>query len=396
MTDATISSISPEQRSAVTGLAPMVAIVFFGFLTVGAPLPVLSLYIHDHLGFSGFTVGWVIGIQSLVTILSRHRAGTLSDQRGPKFAVLLGLPLAAASGLLYLCADFLAGRPIPALAVLVFGRLLLGAAESLFVTGAMSWGIGRIGAARTGRVMSWQGIALYSALGAGAPFGLAVYSLFGFGGVAVFAIASPLVALAIAAALPAVRALGGERVPFHHVLKLIWRPGTVLMLATVPFAGMAAFLPLDYAAEGWSGAGVAMALFGFSYVVVRLIGTQWTDRFGAARVVSLSLAVELAGQFLLWLAPVGWLATAGAGLTGAGFSLIFPAMGVVATRRLPAHQRGQAVGNFMAFFDLAIALAGPLAGLAAGVFGYSSTFLVGGIAVIGSLLLLRSAAASRG
>jgi MFS family permease len=391
MTDATISSPLTEQRSAITGLAPMVAIVFFGFLSVGIPLPALSLYVHDQLGFSGFTVGWVIGIQSLITIASRHKAGTIADHRGPKFAVLLGLPLAALSGLLYLGSDLLAA-PIPALAVLALGRLLLGAAESLFVTGVMSWGIGRVGPARTGKVMSWQGIALYGALGVGAPLGLAAHSALGFLGVALLATACPLVALLIALAVPAGSALGGERVSFHHVLKLIWRPGAVLMLATVPFAAMAAFLPLDYAAKGWNGAGTAIALFGIAYIFIRLIGSGWTDRLGAIPVVSISLTVELAGQLLLWLAPTEWLATVGAGLTGAGFSLVFPVMGVAAARRMPADQRGRAVGNFMAFFDLAICLTGPLAGMATGAFGYPSAFLIGVLAVLGSFLLLRSVA----
>jgi hypothetical protein len=52
-------------------------------------------------------------------------------------------------------------------------------------------------------------------------------------------------------------------------------------------------------------------------------------------------------------------------VTGLGFSLVFPAMGVEATRRVPAAQRGQAVSNFIVFFDLSLGLGGPLLGLAA-------------------------------
>jgi len=390
MTDATLPSVTASERSAITGLAPMVAIIFFGFLSVAAPLPALSLYVHDTLGFSGFIVGWVIGIQSFVTILSRHRAGTLADDRGPKTAVLIGLPLASLSGLFYLASTLTPGLPVSRLVILFAGRLLLGLAESLFVTGTMSWGIGRISPARTGKVMSWQGIAMYAALGAGGPLGLFIHYVFGFAGVAVLTIAAPLLALAVALSVPGVEALGGARVPFHHVLRLIWRPGLVLMLATVPFAALAAFLPLDYAAKGWAGAGSAIAFFGAAYILVRLVGSHWTDRFGAARVVAISLAVEIAGQFLLWTAPGVAIANCGAALTGLGFSLIFPAMGVAATKRVPAAQRGRAVGNFIAFFDVALGLTGPLVGLATGVFGYPAAFFIGCLAVIASLALLPS------
>ena len=388
MTDAILSSIAPSERSAVTGLAPMVAIVFFGFLAIAAPLPALSLYVHDTLGFSGFVVGWVVGIQSFVTIVSRHRAGTLADHRGPKTAVLLGLPLASLGGIFYLASALMPDMPVSRLVILFAGRLLLGLAESMFITGTMSWGIGRIGAARTGKVMSWQGIAMYAALGAGGPLGLFIHHVFGFAGISVLTIATPLIALAVAVSVSGVEALGGARVPFHHVLRLIWQPGLVLMLATVPFAVMAAFLPLDYAEKGWMGAGAAIAFFGAAYILVRLIGSHWTDRFGAGRVVAASLVIEMAGQLLLWTASSVAVANLGATLTGLGFSLIFPAMGVAATKRVPAAQRGRAVGNFIAFFDVALGLTGPLVGLATGTFGYSSAFFIGCLAVIASLALL--------
>ena len=79
----------------------MVLTVFLGFLAVSVPLAALALEVRDHLGFGSATVGWVVGLQSLATLLTRHQAGTLSDQRGPRAAVQLGLPLAAASGLIY-------------------------------------------------------------------------------------------------------------------------------------------------------------------------------------------------------------------------------------------------------------------------------------------------------
>ncbi|MGB3043496.1 MAG: MFS transporter [Xanthobacteraceae bacterium] len=378
------------QRSAVSGLAPLVAIVFCGFLVVGAPLPALSLYVHDELGFSGFTVGWVIGIQSVVTVLSRHFAGTLSDHHGPRWIVLRGLPLAVLAAGCYLASALLPAAPEVRLAVLIAGRVLLGLAESLFITGTMSWGIGRIGVARTGRVMSWQGIAMYAAFGLGAPLGLAVHSAFGFAGVAVLAIATPLIAIAVAFVLPPVPVVSGDRVhvPVHRVLRLIWLPGLVLALATVPFASMTAFLPLAYSVKNWAGAGVAIASFGVAYVFVRLVGSHLPDRFGPVRVVAASLAIELIGQLVLWCAPSPVVALFGAALTGLGFSLVFPAMGVMATLRVPAEMRGRAVGNFIAFFDVAVGLTGPLVGLLTGAMGYAAAFVAGAMASAAGLALM--------
>lgn len=384
------SSLAAVQTE-FAGLAPLFLIIFSGFLAIGAPLPALSLYVHSGLGFSPAIVGWIIGIQSLATVLTRHRAGALCDRQGPRRAVLIGLPIAALAGLFYLAS---AWAPLGAggkLGLLLVGRLALGLGESLFITGTLSWGIARIGPARTGKVMSWQGIAIFAAIGLGAPLGLATQAAFGFSGVAALTVATPLLALAIALRLEAAPASGGDRAPFYRVLGLIWRPGLVLTLATIPFAAMATFLTLDYAAKDWSGAGFALTGFGAGYILVRLFGSHLPDRLGGAKVAAASLAIETLGQVLLWMAPLPGVAVAGAALTGIGFSLVFPAMGVEATRRVPPEQRGRAVGNFIAFFDVAIGATGPVVGVFAGLFGYAVAFLIGAVATLAALALLASA-----
>ena len=63
-------------------------------------------------------------------------------------------------------------------------------------------------------------------------------------------------------------------------------------------------------------------------------------------------------------------------------------MGVEATRRVPPKQRGRAVGNFIAFFDVAVGLTGPSVGLAASRFGYPSAFLIGAVATLAALAVL--------
>jgi MFS family permease len=377
--------------SILAGQGPLVAIVFFGFLAVGIPIAALSLYVSQSLGYGTAVVGVVIGLQSAATVIFRHQGGTVCDQAGPRRAVLLGLPLAALSGLCYLAATLVQVPlgPAASLGLVLLGRIVMGVGEALFITGTLSWGIARLGPSRTGIVMSWQGIAMFVALGAGAPLGLNAWRLFGFPAVAGLTLAMPLIALAVALTLPAAAGAGGVRVPFYRVLGLIWQPGLVLGLATAPFASITAFVALDYLAHGWPGAGAAIAAFGVGYVAVRAFFSHLPDRLGGVPVASVSLAVEAAGQVLLWLAPRPEIAFAGACLTGAGFSLIFPSMGLEATRRVSAEQRGRAVGNFTAFFDLAIGVTGPVVGLAAGRFGYPSAFLIGtACALLGLVLLI--------
>ncbi|MFG1423825.1 MFS transporter [Roseixanthobacter liquoris] len=375
-------------------LLPLVWIVFFSALAIAVPLPVLALHVHETLGFSIATAGLAVGVQSIATLLTRQYAGSAVDRYGAKMTVVVGLPLAVVAGLLYL-ASLATAAPLFSLGVLTAGRLCLGLAESLFLTGTMAWGIGRVGLANTGRVMAWQGIALYSAIGLGAPIGLAIHAAYGFAGVAVVAAIAPLVALPMAFPIAAVPTVPGRRLGFHHVLGLIWRHGIALALATAPFAVLATFLALVFASRGWPHAGAGLFLFGASYIGVRLFLAHLPDRIGGVGVAAVSLLVEAAAQFMLWLATEPVLALAGAALSGVGFSLIFPALGVEAVRRVPAESRGLAVGGFLAFFDIALGVTGPVAGILVAAFGYGSMFLAGAIGCLLSFAIVLTLRRSR-
>ena len=79
-------------------------------------------------------------------------------------------------------------------------------------------------------------------------------------------------------------------------------------------------------------------------------------------------------------------------MTGAGCSLVFPSLGVEALRRVPAANRGIALGAFSAFQDLAIGSTGPVLGSLAASFGPASAFGVGAIcAAAGAAVSLRIA-----
>ncbi|WP_255517207.1 MFS transporter [Herbaspirillum sp. SJZ099] len=380
-----------QERSAARNLLPLVAIVFSGFLCIGIPLPALPLHVNGTLGYSAIVVGWIVGIQSFATILTRKFAGAYCDRHGPKQSVSIGLPMASCAGLLYLVSTWIA-NPLGSIAVLTLGRLLMGPAESLFLTGTMTWGIGRVGIAKTGKVMAWQGIAMFAALGIGGPLGVAIQQRFGFAGVAWTTIVLPLLGFVIARMLSALAVSRGhlQGLSFMGALALIWRFGLALAFSAMPFAILTSFLVLFYGSYGWQGAGYAILGFSVGYIGVRLFFAHLPDRIGGAKVGAVSVVIELCGQLMLWQAHDPMMALAGSVLTGIGFSLVFPSMGVQAMARVPAHSRGMAVACFMAFIDVASGLTGPIVGMVIGLYGYPAAFLAGTLACVASLLVMWS------
>lgn len=370
-------------------LIPFSVVAFLGFLAVGLPLPTFSLYVPDRLHFSTVAVGVIVGLQSLATLLTRQYAGRLSDTRGPKPAALLGLIGASITGCLYLVSSALAAHPALSLMLLCAARLVLGLAESLFITALAAWSIARVGARYAGLAMAWSGIAMYAALAVGAPVGLVVYHAGGFRAVALCATLAPLAGAMIAFRWkPDPVGTAARRESFVRMLRVIWAPGLGMALASSGIATLGTFLSLRYGSESWPHAGVALTTFGVAYIAMRVLFGGLPDRMGGYRTGLFSLLAEAAGLAVIALASGPAMALAGACLTGLGYSLVFPSFGVEAMRRVSGENRGLAIGAYLACFDLGLAVGGPGAGIVVRFYGVPGGFMAAAGVALVSLLLL--------
>lgn len=378
-----------EQRPLAITLqvVSIVLFTFIGYLNIGIPLAVLPGYVHNHLGYGTVIAGLVISVQYLATLLSRPYASRIIDNLGSKRAVMYGLAGCGVSGVFMLVSSWLSAMPALSLASLLIGRLVLGSAESLVGSGSIGWGIGRVGAQNTAKVISWNGIASYGAIAVGAPLGVMMVNHWGMWSMGASIIA--LAALGLLLAWPKLAApiVSGVRLPFLHVLGRVLPHGTGLALGSIGFGTIATFITLYYATQHWENAVLCLSLFGASFIGARLLFGNMINRLGGFRVAIACLSVETVGLLLLWLAPNPQLALAGAALSGFGFSLVFPALGVEAVNLVPASSRGAAVGAYSLFIDLSLGITGPLVGAVAAGFGFASIFLFAALAAFSGLML---------
>lgn len=385
--------VSPPPEPVVGALRlnlRIVSVVIFNFasyLTIGLPIAVLPGYVHDSMGYSAFWAGLVISLQYFSTLLSRPHAGRYADEKGPKNVVLLGLAGTLLSGVFYLLAAWNEASPALALLLLCVGRLILGAGQSFAGTGSTLWGVGIVGSRHIGRVISWNGIATYGAMAIGAPLGVWINHIGGLELLSVFIILVAAIAIAFALRRPAVKVTPGKKIPFKEVLGKVWLYGVILALASAGFGVIATFITLFYADRNWQGAALTLTIFSCAFVGARLLFPNSINRFGGLRVALACFVVEITGLLLVWGATQPLMAELGALLAGAGFSLVFPALGVVAVKVVAPQNQGSALATYTIFLDLSLGVVGPAAGVLMTYTGIASIYLAAALLGLCGLLL---------
>ncbi|BBP65258.1 MFS transporter [Pseudomonas sp. Cab53] len=392
-------SSSPSSLSITLQIVSIVFYTFIAFLCIGLPIAVLPGYVHEQLGFSAVVAGLTIGSQYLATLLSRPMAGRVSDSVGTKRAIVYGLSGIVLSGVLTLLSTLLQSLPLVSLVILIVARLLLGIAQGLIGVGTISWCMGQVGVEHTARSISWNGIASYGAIAIGAPLGVVMVDALGFTslGLALSLLAG--LALLMIRHKPSVPVIRGERLPFWAVFGRIAPYGASLSLASIGYGTLTTFITLFYVSRGWTGAAWCLTVFGICFILARLLFISSIARFGGFSSAIACMSIETVGLALLWLAPSTAFALVGAGLAGFGLSLVYPALGVEAIKQVPNTSRGAGLSAYAVFFDLALAIAGPLMGAVALNLGYSSIFFCAALLSItglGLTLLLRRRAEQKG
>jgi len=379
-----LPSVSPNGTA--RHIISFTALSFVVYLAIGLPLAILPEYVHLRMGYHASLAGLVVSIQYIATFISRPWAGRISDRMGAKISVLWGMGACTLSGLFLLAAAALHRNPAwLSLACLIASRLVLGVGESLGSTGATLWGIASAGPENTAKVISWNGVSTYGALALGAPLGVVMEAHWGLASVAILTVVVCAGSVGIAAIKPPVPVTLGEHLPFRSVLGRVTPHGMGLALGGVGYSALATFVTLFYASRHWNGAALCLTAFGLAFIAARLLFIRAINSFGGFPVAKACLIVESVGVLLLWQSFSPWMALFGAALTGCGYSLVFPALGVEAVDRVPLENRGTALSVYTVFADVSFFMVGPVAGAVIGAFGYRSVFLFALLCVLAAL-----------
>ena len=169
------------------------------------------------------------------------------------------------------------------------------------------------------------------------------------------------------------------------VLRSVWLPGLGLSFASLGYGAMMSFSVLLFVARHWQPAWLAFTIFAVAFVAVRLAFGNLADRFGGAKIAQIFAVIQVAGLALMAVSPWMMLGLVGATLTGIGYSLVYPGLGLEAVTRAPAASKGLAIGTYTAFLELTLAVTSPLLGLLASWSSLGSVFLVSAVSAAGAV-----------
>ncbi len=334
--------------------------------------------------------GVVISLQYLSTFLFRGYAGNIIDKKGPKTALLSGTTGFAISGLLLFVAFLFKDHRELCLGLIALTRLVTGFAEGLIGSSPINWSINTVGEQNTAKAISYNGIASYGGLAIGAPVGILLDNNYGIAGISIV-----VFILGIGGYLLAKRKADAliksseQRKSFVSVLKTVAPYGICLTLAALGFGTISTFITLYYAYLNWTNAVLCLSVFSVFFILGRLIFAGAIDNYGGLKTSVACIALESVGLMVLWLANMPEIALIGAGITGLGFSLVFPALGVEAVKLVPGSNKGAALGAYGLFLDISLGLTGPLVGGVASHFGMLYIFPFSmGMVLLGLLLCL--------
>lgn len=367
---------------------------FFAMAGFASTLPLVPRYVEGELGGSKVAVGVALGIFSVSAVFARPMIGRLGDQRGRRFIIVAGTTLTG----LIIAAHALATT----LETMYVVRLAMGATQGAFFVGSATLVNDLAPEDRRGEATNYFSVAIYGGMALGPLLGETIERAAGFppafvaGGLALGL--SSLLALRLPADepepepdTPAAAGTDGVAPPparggFLHPNAIV--PGLILMGGLVTFTALNGFMPLYVEEEGIGSAGTVLLLYGLLVLVMRVVGSRLTDRFGTLRMGTVSLIGQAAGMAVMWWWVSEYGLYAATAILAIGGSFLYPTLLTAAIHGVPRNERARATSTFTLAFELSAGLGGPILGIVAAAMGTGGAFLAAAVAAAASIPVL--------
>lgn len=370
----------------------LTAIFFTGLFfwsSMASQLPTLPLYVRS-LTQSFDQIGIVMGSFAIGLLICRSYLGKLSDRKGRRYTIRIGLLVAAVVPLCY--------AVLPSIPFLILFRAIHGISIAAFASSYSALIADLAPIEKRGEVIGYMSLVSPLGLAFGPAFGGLVQEAWGYQ--PLFMMASLLAFIGLYLTTQ-IEEEGNERdrgVASKAFTKLgFWQtflnprvriPSTVLLLVGLAFGTLSAFMPILMQQKNIAlNAGLfymAAALSGF---IIRFPVAQLSDKWGRGIFISIGIFFYALSMAIIYFASHDYEFLLSGISEGLGSGIVIPAIVALLADRTVPQERGYVFGMTWIGFDLGIAFAGPVMGKMIGFVGITNIFAIAtGLCILGLII----------
>ncbi len=360
---------------------------FLFFTNEALFLPTLPLYLSTA-GYSNFKIGTVLGAFALGVLFTRPLSGFITDEKGRKLSLALGVLVFATAPLLYLVStDFV---------YLIIIRFFHGLGISFYTTAFPAYITDASDVDKRGEILGHMATSTTLSFTLGPLIGTAIYNFYGFKALIFLCSLIGFINFVIILRISEIQKKSDRKIkiPYKKVVfkRSVLVSSFIQVVNAVIFGGIMTFLPLHLKDIEGVSIGIFFLVQSIVIIACRLLTARMPDKYGRGPVFFYSFCIILAAVFLISNINSLHLLVITAVLFGIGSSLCSPALSAFIADCSDPSARGTVFGFFYGAFDAGVITAGIILGFIADLTSIREMFMITAVSgficlVIFSLLI---------
>jgi len=360
----------------------------FFWSSMASQLPTLPLYIRT-LTQSFDEIGIIMGSFAIGLLVCRSYLGRLSDRKGRRYTMRIGLMIAAIVPLCY--------ASLPSIPFLIFFRAVHGISIAAFASSYSALVADLAPVEKRGEVIGYMSLVNPLGLAFGPALGGLVQEAWGYQPLFMMASLLAVVGLWLTFQIETEENVNDRQGNATANKPKFWQtflnprfrvPSTVLLLVGLSFGTLSAFMPILMQQKNIAlNAGLfymAAALSGF---IIRFPVGRLSDTWGRGIFISVGIFFYALSMGIIYFAGHNYEFLLSGIAEGIGSGIVIPAIIALLADRTAPQERGYVFGITWIGFDLGIAIAGPVMGKLIGVMGITNIFAIAtGLCLLGILI----------
>ena len=361
----------------------------FFWSSMSSQLPTLPLYIRT-LTQSFDQIGIIMGSFAIGLLVFRSYLGKLSDRKGRRYTMRIGLIVAAVIPLCYAL--------LPSIPLLMLFRAIHGISIAAFASSYSALIADIAPIEKRGEVIGYMSLVNPLGLAIGPALGGLMQEAWGYQPLFITASLLAFVGLLLTTQIEDKANESDRQTATTTVTKSkFWQtflssrvrvPSTILLLVGVAFGTLSAFMPILMQQKNISlNAGLfymAAALSGF---IIRFPVGRLSDKWGRGVFISIGICFYALTMGIICFASSNYQFLLAGVSEGLGSGILIPAIVALLADRTFPQERGYVFGMTWMGFDLGIAFAGPVMGKMISLVGITNIFAIAtGFCILGLIV----------